>query len=205
MTVDSFNLRVFISSTFQDLKEYRQAAWGAIQSLGAHGDDMIFWSADERSGAVHSVERVKQCDVLLLLLAHRYGYVPEGSVHSITELEYHAARSAGIPVLAFLIDESVPWPVDQVEWEKKEQLQLFKRRIEAEVTRKLFRSPEELALRTDPVISAILGTASRDHKAATAVYRPDGASEFQSFSKESTEHRMSSWRNRRWASSSAPR
>jgi hypothetical protein len=31
----SFNLRAFISPTFSDLEEYRQAAFEAIQSLGA--------------------------------------------------------------------------------------------------------------------------------------------------------------------------
>lgn len=139
-----FNLRVFISSTFSDLEKYRQAAFEAIQSLGAHGDDMIQWSADERAGAQHSVDRVRQCDVVILLLAHRYGFVDTGSQLGVTELEYRAAREARIPVLAYFLDESQPWPPDQIEWEKIDQIKAFKRRVEAEVTRKLFRSTDEL-------------------------------------------------------------
>ena len=139
-----FNLRVFISSTFSDLEEYRQAAFVAIQSLGAHGDDMIYWSADERSGTQHSVERIKQCDVVILLLAHRYGYVAEGESFSVTEMEYLVARNANIPILAFFLDESQPWPPDRIQWERIEQLKAFKQRVETEVTRKLFRSTDEL-------------------------------------------------------------
>jgi Domain of unknown function (DUF4062)/Protein kinase domain len=139
-----FDLRVFISSTVSDLEEYRQAAFNAIQSLGARGDDMIHWSADERSGVQLSIDRVKHCDVLILLLAHRYGYVAAESQFGVTEMEYRTARSAGIPVLAYFLDESQPWPPDRIEWEKIDLLRAFKRRVEAEVTRKLFRSTDEL-------------------------------------------------------------
>lgn len=70
-------MRVFISSTFRDLQEYREAASRAIHSLEAYSDDMIYWSADPRDGAQHSVDRVKECDLVILILAHRYGYVPD--------------------------------------------------------------------------------------------------------------------------------
>jgi serine/threonine protein kinase len=139
-----FNLRVFISSTESDLREYRQAAFDAIQSLGAHGDDMIYWSADPRSGAQHSVDRIRKSDIVILLIAHRYGFVPNGSQFSITEMEYQEARTHGIPVLAYFLDESQPWPPDQVEWEKVNQLRAFKQRVEGDVTRKTFKSTDEL-------------------------------------------------------------
>jgi uncharacterized protein DUF4062 len=56
---------------------------------------MISWSADERSGTEHSVDRVRQCDVFILLLAHRHGYVAAGSSASVTEVEYLTARWDG--------------------------------------------------------------------------------------------------------------
>src|ERR1700733_6741146 len=71
-------LRIFVSSTYADLLEYRQAASAAIIGLGHQSDDMELWSADDRSGVAYSVDRVKQSDVLLLVLAHRYGKVPDG-------------------------------------------------------------------------------------------------------------------------------
>jgi ATP/maltotriose-dependent transcriptional regulator MalT len=139
-------LRVFLSSTYADLLEYRQAASGAIIGLGHVSDDMELWSADNRRGAVYSVDRVKQSDVLILLLAHRYGTIPDGEQYSITELEYLAARDAGIPVLAFFVDPEVPWPPQDIDWEFRDQLQKFRERVEGEVTRKQFRTPQELAV-----------------------------------------------------------
>jgi Domain of unknown function (DUF4062)/Protein kinase domain len=138
-------LRIFISATYSDLKEHRQATHDAIRGLDLHADDMVFWSSDDRDGATHSVERVRQSDILILLLAHRYGYVPAGEEYSVTELEYRAAREAKIPVLAFFLDETVAWPPDQVEWDARDKLRDFKRTVESEVTRKVFRTPEELA------------------------------------------------------------
>jgi len=138
--------RIFISSTYGDLLEYRQATSGAISGLGHQSDDMELWSADGRSGAVYSVDRVKQADVLILLLAHRYGTIPDGERYSITELEYLAARDAGIPVLAFFVDPELPWPPQDIDWDSRDQLQKFKERVEREVTRKQFRTPQELAV-----------------------------------------------------------
>ena len=119
-------LRIFVSSTYADLVEYRQAASSAIIGLGHQSDDMELWSADDRSGVTYSVDRVKQCDVFVLLLAHRYGTIPHGEQYSITELEYRAARDAGIPVLAFFVDPEVPWPPQDIDWQCRDQLQKFK-------------------------------------------------------------------------------
>jgi hypothetical protein len=138
--------RIFISSTYADLLEYRQAASAAIIGLGHISDDMELWSADDRNGVTYSVDRVKQSEVLVLLLAHRYGEIPDGEQYSITELEYLAARDAGIPVLAFFVDPEAPWPPQEIEWESRDRLQKFKERVEREVTRKQFRTPQELAV-----------------------------------------------------------
>lgn len=145
MTAPETPLRVFISSTFRDLQDYREAAFKAIHSLGGYSDDMIYWSADERDGATHSVERVKQCDLLVLILAHRYGYIPEGEKLSVTEMEYRTARESDIPIMAFFVDENIPWLPQHVEWERAAELKAFKERVESEVTRKTFKSPDELA------------------------------------------------------------
>src|SRR5580658_7143136 len=43
---ESERFRVFISSTFIDLQEYRQAVFSSILALGNTGEDMVHWSAD---------------------------------------------------------------------------------------------------------------------------------------------------------------
>ena len=63
--------------------------------------------------------RVNSDRLLVLILAHRYGFIPSGSSYSITELEYRAAREANVPVLAFILDGSIPWPPDHIDWHQK--------------------------------------------------------------------------------------
>lgn len=162
-------MRVFISSTFQDLQDYRQAASRAIHSLESYSDDMIYWSADPRDGATHSVERVKQCDLLILILAHRYGYIPEGGTYSVTELEYRTAVEHKIPVLAFFLDETVPWPPAFIENDKSDELNAFKRLVETQVTRKLFRSAEQLEALISQAMYAYLDRHKRQFTQADAL------------------------------------
>ena len=62
------------------------------------------------------MRKVSEADLLVVLVAHRYGWVPpdqEGDLHkSITWLECEHAASEGKEVLAFLVDEKHPWPAE---------------------------------------------------------------------------------------------
>lgn len=140
----NIGLRVFVSSTYEDLKEYREAVFKSIHSMFGYADDMLFWSADERNALTVSLDRVRQCDLVILLVAHRYGYIPIGQEYSITELEYRTARQAKIPVLVFFVDEKISWPPSYIETDKQEKLNKFKKLIETDVVRKTFRTTDEL-------------------------------------------------------------
>ena len=73
------------------------------------------------------LELVRDCDAYVGLVAWRYGYIPANpgaaalprgataGKTSITEYEYLAAKEKGIPVLAFVLAESVPWPPPQID------------------------------------------------------------------------------------------
>ena len=81
----------------------------------------------------------------MLILAHRYGFIPSGSSYSITELEDRAAREANVPVLAFILDGSIPWPPDHIDWHQKDKLDRFKDTVRSEVIVKAFSSVEQLS------------------------------------------------------------
>ena len=71
------NHRVFVSSTFVDLKEYREAVRDALRQLGTIDLAMEdFGSRDERP--VKECLRVvaQESDTLVGNYAHRYGHVP---------------------------------------------------------------------------------------------------------------------------------
>jgi hypothetical protein len=58
--------------------------------------------------------KVSEADALIVLVAHRYGWVPpdqaEGEHKSITWLECERAVAERKEVLAFLVDEEHSWP-----------------------------------------------------------------------------------------------
>ena len=68
------------------------------------------WTAEADEPRRFSVERIEGCDLCVLLVAWRRGFIPPGETHSITQLEYENAIARGIDVLVFLLDEDAPWP-----------------------------------------------------------------------------------------------
>ena len=108
-------MQVYLSSTFADLKPFRAAALGAIRRLAHQTIGMEDYTADPRMPLDKFLADVKRSDVYVLILAWRYGFIPEHHEKSITELEYRQAVETGVPVLVFLVDEDVPWLPKHIE------------------------------------------------------------------------------------------
>jgi hypothetical protein len=102
--------RVFISSTIDDLKKYRERAKAAAVAAGllpVMSEDFI--SSGARPPLNECLARVAECDVLVVIVAHRYGWKPDGGRgKSITWLECEKAASGGKEVLAFVVGGK--WP-----------------------------------------------------------------------------------------------
>jgi hypothetical protein len=61
-------------------------------------------------------QQVESCDVLVLLLAHRYGSRPPGQPLSYTELEYDwALARPPLALLPFIVDPAFPWPPPDID------------------------------------------------------------------------------------------
>ena len=87
----------FISSTSEDLKSHRQAAREAAISARFHPEMMEHFPASgEYPPLGASLAKVDQADVVVAIVAHRYGWVPPGSdAKSITCLECEHALAQG--------------------------------------------------------------------------------------------------------------
>jgi len=112
---------VFISSTSEDLKWHRQAARDAAVRAGFLPRMMEYFAASgahpplaECMRKVSGSETERATNVLVVIVAHRYGWVPDGQPgpehKSITWLECEEAVRSGQEVLAFLVDEKHDWP-----------------------------------------------------------------------------------------------
>jgi hypothetical protein len=65
---------------------------------------MLYRAASETPPAEESLQRLRSSELVILLIAHRYGTVRSPSLKSVTELEVDEALSRGIPILGFVID-----------------------------------------------------------------------------------------------------
>jgi tetratricopeptide (TPR) repeat protein len=156
-------LRIFISSTAVDLRDYREKVRDAVLGLKNLPIQMETFSAQSGQPASEVMQMAAEADVVICIVAHRYGYVPPKELggdgeRSITWLEVDAAKRTGKQVFAFLVDPKAPWtqakeqdrlvsePEKAAEiFRAVQKLQEFKSYLESEFTRKTFSTADELA------------------------------------------------------------
>jgi Domain of unknown function (DUF4062) len=138
--------RVFVSSTFVDLKSHRQSVRDGVRELGAIDVAMENLGARDERPKDECVRLVKlESDFFVGIYAHRYGFVPDGDDISVTEAEYEAASAASLPRLIYMVDEDAPWKPSAIErGEGATKLEKLKKRLRARHICKLFATPDEL-------------------------------------------------------------
>ncbi|MGG6440493.1 DUF4062 domain-containing protein [Saccharococcus caldoxylosilyticus] len=99
-------LQVFISSTYQDLQEERQAAVEAVLNAGHIPAGMELFKAGDQTQKETIKRWIEESDVYMLILGGRYGTIDEESGKSYTHWEYDYAGEIGKPRFAIVIKES---------------------------------------------------------------------------------------------------
>lgn len=99
-------LQVFVSSTYTDLIDERQAAVEAILDAGHIPAGMELFKAGNESQLNTIYKWINESDVYMLILGGRYGSIETNSGKSYTQLEYEYALSKNIPVFAVVISNS---------------------------------------------------------------------------------------------------
>ena len=141
-------MRVFLSSTGRDLKDYRDAAYDAIQKLE---EFKCVRMEDFRGPAVPAqdfdAQKVADCDLFVMILGHLHGSCPDGNEKSYTELEYETAVSLNPkkPVFLFLAPEDFPLAANLYETDAKRARQRALRDQAVGLIRMSFTSPADLA------------------------------------------------------------
>lgn len=164
-------MSVFMSSTSRDLKEHRAAVREALLDAGYHPVDMADFGARTEGARTACLDEVGEADLFLGIYAWRYGFVPEGTPTSITEQEFDEARRLGKPCFCFVVDETHEWPAElREEGAGAELIKAFKARIDAELVRTTFTTPDNLSRQ---VLSSLNRWEKNQHKltldAATAL------------------------------------
>lgn len=132
--------KVYISSTYQDLKLHRQAVWSVFlkntECFEVHA--MEGYVAESITPLSKCIADVAACNLYILILSNRYGYIPDDLAEnpnglSITQLEYQTAyaryKQGQCKLLCFMAsaDESL-FPFDSLDPEdpKREKMKQFR-------------------------------------------------------------------------------
>jgi Domain of unknown function (DUF4062) len=139
-------LKVYISSTYRDLKEHRQSVIDFFHHLKEQFTVICMegYVAEDKTPVQKCLEDVCNCDIYVLVLANRYGFISEDACSnpdrlSVTELEYLTAVKESKKLLAFFADtqnQDFEFDTDAdagLRDEKLQKLQQFKTKVRNKV------------------------------------------------------------------------
>jgi hypothetical protein len=157
-------MKVYISSTYQDLVDYRAAVDRTLRRMGHDVIGMEQYVAEGSKPVDRCKADVRACDAYVIIVAWRYGYVPGRNakmpdLRSITEIELAEAQAHGKPVLAFLLDPEAPWPPNRIDALGSspgvgEEVAKLRTTLGSSYLAGIFRTPDDLASQVAAAVSA---------------------------------------------------
>lgn len=170
-------MKVYLSSTYTDLVEYREHVLRVLRRLSLNVRAMEDYGARDDRPVDVCLADVAESDLYIGVFAFRYGHIPQAENaegRSITELEYRKAVGLHIPRLIFLarLDH---WPApkcDAITGEGNHGGLITKLRdeLQEEATVDSFDTPDELASAVSK--SLLFWLRERDALAAVTPARP---------------------------------
>lgn len=157
-------MKVYISSTYQDLIEHRAAVDRTLRRMGHDVIGMEQYVAEGSKPVERCKTDVRTADVYVIIVAWRHGYVPGRNAtplddRSITEIELAEAQLNGKPVLAMLLDPESPWPPNRVDAMgggpgAGEDVSRLRSLLGSNYLAGIFRTPDDLASQVAAAVSA---------------------------------------------------
>ena len=124
---------IFISSTYDDLKNERQALVGVALENNFIPVGMEQFHAAPASQWDVITKMIDECDFYLLVIGGRYGTIDKETGISYTEKEYNYAKMKGLPVLVLIKQPSAIIESEQDtghnKYEKMKKLEEFRKRV----------------------------------------------------------------------------
>lgn len=159
-------LRIYISSTYNDLIAERSVVKEAILSLGHFPLGMEEYSASDQRPLDRCLADVRSCQAYVGIIAWRYGFCPDGSQLSITNLEFKEAADHKIPAFVFVLKDDASWPRNFIPDEDQPRVKAFRKQLENEKLVAFFRNKDELATKVTTSLASVSAVAA--NPAATA-------------------------------------
>jgi hypothetical protein len=132
-------VKVFLSGTYADQVEYRDAVSRAVEKIGhelIRWDHLAFSVGESISETIN--KHIDSADLVILVVSEQYGAISSENGVSFTEHEYNLALENNKPVLVFVSKNSNSAEGNQ------SALGAFKERLLSNQVVSLFSSPSEL-------------------------------------------------------------
>lgn len=169
--------KVFVSSTFEDLREERSEVQKALLRARCFPIGMeLFPSTDEDTWEFIK-RQIADSDYYLVVIAGRYGSTDAGGT-SFTEKEYNYAREIGKPLLAFVhADRSrIEARKTELDGDGQKRLAAFIAKVRARPLVAAYETPHELGLQ---VLASI--TELKERNPAVGFVRADQAADYKKY------------------------
>lgn len=137
-------MKVFISSTYEDLKSERGALLDLTARLKATFVGMEIFPAAVTTPKETALREIAECDVAVFIIGFRYGTVDLEANKSIVEIEYEVSAKMNKEILVYFKDEKTPITLDQIDFSNLGRLEDFKKILDTQHHHKKFRNPDEL-------------------------------------------------------------
>ena len=90
--------QVFVSSTYEDLKEERKVVMEALLQMNCFPIGMEYFNAADDSQWDVIKSLIDECDYYVLIIAGKYGSIDKSTGKSYTQKEYEYAVSKNVPI-----------------------------------------------------------------------------------------------------------
>ncbi|EPX76897.1 DUF4062 domain-containing protein [Litoreibacter arenae] len=154
--------QVFISSTFEDLREERRAVQDTIIQMGDFPVQMESFPAADEGQFAFIKTLIDQCDYYVLVIGGRYG-TPADDGLSYTHKEYRYAVSKGVPVLVIVHEnpKTIAVGKSEISEEGRKKLEAFISEATEERLRTTWSSSDQLKLRVREALEHAKATKHR--------------------------------------------
>lgn len=155
--------QIFVSSTFEDLKNERQAIMSAIVSTGNVPIGMEYFPAGDTSQFEYIKQLIDKADYYLLVIAGKYGSINKDTGISYTEMEYNYALEKKIPIAVIQYKDILNLSGSKLELsgKKKKLLEKFRETTSSNRVVAFWETTDELKMEVKDAIRNLIKNSPR--------------------------------------------
>jgi hypothetical protein len=138
-------MRIFVSSTFKDLRPERQAAVEAVLRAQLVPWGMELFVSEPSKALDVALHELQLSDAVVLIIGFKAGsLIPESPELTYTAAEFRRAKELGRPIFAFIQTENGTWLNKETTGSLRTALDEFKQAVVASLTPAYFENPDRL-------------------------------------------------------------